>query len=89
MRKSNKGIISVLSFIALIIIALLMVVTSPFVGMSGILTNILKTIENVLILIIIGFSAFAFANDSTRKWVKIIYWIAVVIFVAGTVFLWI
>ncbi len=92
MKKSNKNFLNVLSYVALILIALLLAITNllPVIGVniSGPLVNALKTVQNVLILIIIGVSAYNYAFSQGAKWIKVLFWISIVIFVVGTVLLW-
>lgn len=92
MKKSNKNFLNVLSYVALILIALLLAITNllPVIGVniSGPLVNALKTVQNVLILIIIGVSAYNYAFRQGAKWIKVLFWISIVIFVVGTVLLW-
>jgi len=92
MKNSNKNFINVLSYVALLIIALLLAISNllPLVGVAvtGPLVNILKTIQNVLILLIIGVLAFRFAFNQGAKWVKVLYWVSIVIFIVGTVLIW-
>ncbi len=89
MKNSNKKLLDTLSYIALIIIAVLIVITSPLLKLTGIIVPVLKTIEKLLILIVVGFYAYNFASIAKRKWVKIVYWISIAVFVVGIVFLWI
>ena len=89
MKNNNKKLLDTLSYFALIIIAVLIVITSPLLKVTGIISTVLKTIEKLLILIVVGFYAYNFASIAKRKWVKIIYWISIAIFIVGMVFLWI
>lgn len=90
MKNSGKNILNTLSYIALIIVAFLLFARwlSPIISLGGAVTKVLETLQNILILIVIGISAFNFSNSSNRKWVKIVFWVAVAIFVVGTVLLW-
>ena len=76
MKKSDKGIINVLAYVALVLIACMLLITRllPVLGVqiSGPLVNILATIQNVLVLVVIGFCAYCFAENN-RKWVKVLY----------------
>lgn len=88
---SNNGALRVMAYIAFVVIALLILVNNLFplmeIVITGPITNILETVKNVLILIILGIMAFKF-TIGCAKWVKIIYWISLVIFITGTVILW-
>ena len=90
--SNNNSTLKAMSYIAFVVIALLIVVNNlfPLIGISitGPITNILETTKNVLILLILGIMAFKFATGCA-KWVKVVYWIALVIFIAGTVILWV
>lgn len=92
MKKSDKGIINALAYGALVLIACMLLITRllPVLGVqiSGPLVNILATIQNVLVLVVIGFYAYCFAENN-RKWVKVLYWISVIVYVVATVLLWI
>lgn len=92
MKNSNKNFMNVLSYIALLIVALLLAISNllPLIGVSvvGPLVNALKTAQNVLILVIIGVLAYRFAFNQGAKWVKVLYWIAIAVFVVGTVLIW-
>lgn len=92
MKGSDKKIISTLSYVALIIIAILLVFEYilPLIGVQvyGTFFNILNTIKNVFILIVIGISAYNLV-ESGAKWIKILFWIAVGIIVVATVLMWI
>ncbi len=98
MKSSNstkKSFINLLAYCSLIIVALLMFVDRllPVVGVTisggwlGIFFNILRTISNLFTVIILGISAYKFTEDS-KKWVKILFWIAVLVFVVATVLMW-
>ena len=94
MKNSNKNVFNLMSYVALIIIALLIVVDNflpiigvQFTGAIGTFMNILETIKNLFILIVIGVAAYNFIGDKA-KWVKVVYWIAVVVFIVGAVLAW-
>ncbi len=91
MKSSNKNILNLLAFCALIIVALLMLIDNllPLVGIEvkGAFFNILRTISNIFTIIILGVSAYKFTADS-KKWLGILFWIAVAIFVVATVLMW-
>ena len=91
MRGSNKNALNVMAYIAFVVIALLIVINNlfPIMGIiiEGTINNILETAKNALVLIVLGIMSFNFASNSA-KWVKITFWIALVVFIAGTVILW-
>ncbi len=95
MKSSNKNFINALAYISLIIVALLMFVDKllPVVGISitggwlGVFFNILRTISNIFTLIILGVAAYRF-TDGNKKWIKILFWCAVVVFITATVLMW-
>ena len=89
--KSDKNLLNCLSFFALVIVAVLIVVNNllPLVGIEikGMLFSILNTVKEVFILIVIGLSAYNFIAYKSKTW-KIIYWVGVALFVAGVVLSW-
>ena len=89
--KKNKSILDTLTYVALIIVAILLFARwiAPIISLGPILTNLLESVQNILVLIVVGISAFNFASTNSKKWIKILFWIAVVIFIAGTILLWI
>ena len=92
MKNSNKNLLETLSYVALIIIALLVFVHRllPVVGVSvnGPLFNVLDTIQNFLILLVVGILAHSFAYSSSNKVVRILFWSAIIVFIVGTVLVW-
>lgn len=92
MNNSNKTLLNTLSFVALAIIALLILLCNilPLLGVTigGPVINALETVKNILILIVIGICAYNFTVGKA-KWIKILFWISVLIFVVGTVFIWV
>lgn len=89
--KNNKNFLNFLAYTTLIIVAFLLIARwlAPIISLGYVLTNILESLQNVLVLIVVGISAFNYSNNSDKKWIKILFWIAVAIFIAGTVLLWI
>ena len=91
MKGSNKGVLNVMAYVAFIVIALLILINNflPIIGITiaGQIKNVLVTIQNVLVLIVLGVMSYKFAMNNA-KWIKIVYWIAFVIFVTGTIILW-
>ncbi len=93
MKNSNKGFINLLSYVALVIVAILMVVDifahfNILTINGGVLLNLLSTIKNLCILIVIGFAAYNFLPGN-KKWVKVLFWISVIVLIIGTVIMWI
>ena len=90
--KNTKNTLNVLSYVALVIIALLLVISRflPIVGItiSGPIVNLLSTVKDVFVLIVIGISAYNFTSGNV-KWVKILFWVAIIVYIVATVLLWI
>ncbi len=96
MKSSNKNFINFLAFLAICIVAMILFVENllPVVGVEiaegkwlWYFINALKTVNNIFTAIILGISAYKFAADRP-KWVKIIFWVVVAIFVVATVLIW-
>ena len=91
MGKSNKNILNLFCFIALIIIAILILINNllPLVGVnvSGPFFSALNTIKEILILIVVGLYAYYFVAGKSKTW-KIIYWIAIALFIVGIILIW-
>ena len=90
-KSTNKNIINLMSYLAFILIALLVLINNflPIIGVTidAKITNVLATVQNLLVLGVLGVLSYKFAVRSS-KWVKIVYWIALVVFVTGTIILW-
>lgn len=91
MKKEDRNILNLLAFSALIIVALLIVVNNllPIIGIDigGPFFKLLSTIEKIFTVIVIGLSAYNFVAGKTKTF-KIIYWVAVALFVVGIVLVW-
>lgn len=91
-ERKNNGIFNLFSYIVLIVASILIFVNNllPAVGitMGGVVFNILETLKDVLILIMIGIMSYNFILGK-GKVAKIFYWVAIVIFVVGVVLRWI
>ena len=91
MKKTNKNVINLLAFSALIIVAVLIVVNNllPIIGveMTGPFFRLLSTIEKIFSIIVIGLAAYNFVAGKTKA-IKIVYWVAVALFVVGIVLVW-
>ncbi len=92
-NKSNNGIFNLISYIILMIVAIL-IVLRPLLplfvegGSDGLLVNILETIKEVLILVMIGIMSYNFIIGK-GKTIVIFYWVAVAIFFGGIVLRWV
>ena len=76
MKKETKDLLKTISYLALIIFALLLAVERilPLVGISlqGVLLYVLDTIKNIFIIIVIGVNAYSFV-EGKADWVKWLY----------------
>ncbi|MBE5749987.1 MAG: hypothetical protein E7346_03885 [Clostridiales bacterium] len=92
MKSSNKNTLNTLSYVALIIVALLILIENvlPLIGINeikGPLISVLKTVRNMFVLIVIGISAYNFL-PGRAKWVSVLFWVAIIVYVVGTILLW-
>ncbi len=91
MKTSNKSILNLFAFIALITLAILEILTGlNSLGLElfgATVLNLLNTIKNICVVIVIGILAYSFVADKKKGW-KITYWICVAIFIVGTVLMW-
>ena len=95
MKTSNKNLINIVAYVALVIVALLMFVDRllPVVGVSItggwllVFFNVLRTISNLLTIIILGIAGYRFAANG-KKWIKVLYWLCVAVFVVATILMW-
>ena len=87
----KEGFISFLAFLALLIVATLFIASGvlPYLGIefTDTVINVLDTIRSVFILIIVGVFSYRFTKGKA-KWVKILFWISIAVYVAGTVLIW-
>lgn len=90
--KGDKNALNLISYVALVIVAFLLLINTilPILGINinGALVSLLSTVQNLLVLIVIGINAYTFASTN-KKWVRILFWVAVIVFVAATVLIWI
>lgn len=84
--KKENNFFNLLSFIVLFISAVLSLLGGILNGST--LVNVLKTISEVFILIVLAVSAYRFVSKKSKGW-KIVYWISFAIYVASIVFIWI
>ena len=84
----KKSTINFIAFVALFIVAVLILVNNilPLVGITigGMLFTVLETVKDVLFLVIVGVSAYSFVANKTKAW-KIIFAVIFVIFVVGII----
>ena len=92
MKKETKDLLKTISYLALVIFALLLAVERilPIVGveLGGVLFNLLNTIKNIFIITVIGVNAYSFI-DGKAAWVKWLFWISIIIIVVATLLIWI
>lgn len=85
----GKKFLNGLAYFALIIIGLLMLINGvlPRIGIeiSGPAIGVLELIKNLFVLLTIGIVAYNYTLGKA-KWVKVLYWIAVIIFIAANIF---
>ncbi len=90
-KTGNKNILNLLSFFALAIVAVLIIINNlfPMVGIviEGSFKNILSTVKDVFVLIVIGLCAYNFVAGKSKAW-KIVFLVAVLLFVAGIILYW-
>ncbi len=94
MKKDSgtKGALNLIAYVALMVFALLEIISIlghfEILNISGgILLALLTTIKNLCVCIVIGVVAFAFTSGQ-KKWVKVLYWVALSIVVVCTVLTW-
>lgn len=91
MKKTDNNLLNLLAFISLVILAVLIVVNNflPIIGINttGVFFTILKTIQSLLTIIVIGVSAYNFVCNKSKA-IKITYWVCIALFVAGIVLMW-
>lgn len=92
MKSSDRNILNLIAFIALIVVAVLGVfeILAHFniLTAQGALLNLLSTIKNICILIVVGITSYSFVSNKGKA-LKITYWIAFSIIIACTVLIWI
>lgn len=89
--KDNKNFLNFLAFLSFIIIAILIILTgldSLGIHLFGTtLMALLETIRNVCVLLVVGLLSYKHVKGG-KKFLKILYIIAVAVFIAGTVMIW-
>ncbi len=88
MGKERSDFIKICSFIFLCLAALLIFIDNilPLVGVTvgGTVFNVLRLIKDLALLFGIVFGAYSFASAHGKTW-KIIFWIALIIYIAGAI----
>lgn len=88
MGKEKNDFIRLCSFVFLCLAALLIFIDNilPLVGVevTGVVFNVLRLIKDIALLLGIVFGAYSFACAHGKTW-KIIFWIALVIYIAGAI----
>ena len=91
-RESKNSTLIVMSFVAFIIIAVLEIISglrAMGVDIFGAtIMNFLNTVKNVCIIFVIGINAYRFVENKTKTW-KIVYFVALAVYIVATVFMWI
>ncbi len=92
MKDNNKKILNLIAFIAFVVLAVLIAISGlNSVGIEifgSTFLKVLETVKNVCVLIVLGYLSFVYVKFS-GKFLKIVFIVAVCIFVAGTVMAWI
>lgn len=90
MSNQNGKMLNFIAFVALVAVALLQIldVLSPIIKLGEVISNIIVTIKNLCVCLVIGITAYKFAADKS-KGVKITYWVCIAIFVVFTVLIWV
>lgn len=91
MNSERNNLLNFIAFIAVIIIAVLEVfnVLAHFgvLTVGGTLINLLNTIKNLAILLVMGITAYKYA-EHRKKGVRITYWVCIAVIVVATVLMW-
>lgn len=91
-RESKNSALVIMSFVAFIIIAVLEIISGlRALGVDifgATIMNLLNTVKNVCIIFVIGINAYRFVENKTKTW-KIIYFVALAVYIVATVFMWI
>lgn len=91
MSSNKNSFVNVLAFVALIIIAVLEILSGlNHLGISilgATLLVLLNTVKNICVIIVISVAAYDYVSNK-KKGHKIAFFIAIVVFLLGTVFAW-
>ncbi len=90
MSSEDRKLLSFIAFVALIAVALLQILDalSPLIQLGAVLSNIINTIKNLCVCLVIGVTAYGFVAKKSKGF-KITYWICIAIFVVFTVLIWV
>ena len=94
MKKSegNVNVLNLMAFIGVIIVAVLelfgFLASHNILTVGGSLINLLSTVKNICIMLVIGITAYNFVKGRKKGWL-ITYIIAMAIIVIATILLWI
>lgn len=85
-RTENNNIIYAMAFVAVICSALAWLIASvlSLFKVSTSITSVLNTVAMIILFIWALFTSYHFARTKAA-WVKVVYWISVVIVVAGVI----
>lgn len=90
--ESRSNLILIMSFVAFVIIAVLEIISglrSLGVELLGAtIMNFLNTVKNICVIFVIGINAYRFVQNKSKT-MKIIYFIALIVYIVATVFMWI
>lgn len=90
--ESRSNALIIMSFVAFIIIAVLEIIAglkSMGVDIFGsTIMNLLNTVKNICVIFVIGINAYRFVENKSKTW-KIIYFVALIVYIVATVFMWI
>jgi hypothetical protein len=91
MSSNKNSVINVLAFVALMIIAVLEILSGlshlgiDILGVT--ILAILSTVKNFCVILVIGVAAYDYISNKKHGY-KIAFLIAVIVFLLGTVFAW-
>ena len=88
MSSGDGKFLGFIAFIALITIAFLELLGILPFGLNESLDNLVRTIKNVCICLVISITAYKFIVGKS-KGLKITYWVCVGIYLLSTVFIWV
>jgi hypothetical protein len=88
MSTGNGKFLGFIAFIALMAIALLELIGILPFGLNEGLDNLIRTIKNVGICLVVSITAYKFMIGKS-KGLKITYWVCVGIYLLSTIFIWV
>lgn len=87
-RAARIDLVKLCSYIALVLAAILIFIYNLLpllkIEVSGPFFSALAFIRDVALLIGIGFGAYSFTRGQ-KKWVKILFWVALVLYIASVI----